>query len=185
MTAERSFEPNRIRTAKQDSGGQGPSRVGRAVGIFLLMALLGGAGWYVWQQGGLDFGGTQMADSDNAATDSSGGGLARGPDSAALTSDDVEQGAQALDAPRQHAPRRDGLDHCRARGGDPRVAPVDPSDRSPPGRRARGPGDAQAPGHPHPLPGVHVRVAQPGRAPRDLSFRPSLTRRRSTLRRYR
>jgi hypothetical protein len=104
MAAERSFEPNRIRTAKQDSGGQGPSRIGRAVGIFLLMALLGGAGWYVWQQGGFDFGGTQMADSDNAGTDTSGGGLARGPDSAALTSDDVEQGAQALDAKFQRTP---------------------------------------------------------------------------------
>jgi uncharacterized protein DUF4339 len=104
MTPERSFEPNRIRAAKDDSGGQGPSRVGRAVGILLLMALLGGAGWYVWQQGGLDLGGTQTADTNDTANDSSSGGLARGPDSAALTSDDVEQGAQALDAKFQRTP---------------------------------------------------------------------------------
>jgi len=54
-TPERSFEPNRIRVAqgsrdRQLSGGR------RALGIILLLVILGGAGgWYAWHSGALDF----------------------------------------------------------------------------------------------------------------------------------
>jgi hypothetical protein len=49
-----SFEPNRIRVA-QESHDSGKSGARRALGILVLVALLGGGGWFAWQSGGLDF----------------------------------------------------------------------------------------------------------------------------------
>ena len=50
--AERSFEPNRIRVA-QGSDDSRKSGARRALGIVVLLALLGGGGWYAWQSGAI------------------------------------------------------------------------------------------------------------------------------------
>ena len=46
-----SFEPDRIRVARGSNDSGGRSGVRRAVGALVLLALLGGGGWYVWKSG--------------------------------------------------------------------------------------------------------------------------------------
>jgi hypothetical protein len=103
---ERSFEPSRIRVAR-DGGSDAPSRKGRVIGVGVLLALLAvGGGWYYWQKGSGDTAtdseiatikapppATQPAE---AATDTA----AAPPVSSAV----VDEGAQELDAKFQKTP---------------------------------------------------------------------------------
>lgn len=65
---ERSFEPNRIRVAKASPEGE-PRRLGRVLGIALVVLLLAGAGiWYFTQQGSVPgTGPAEIADGANEA----------------------------------------------------------------------------------------------------------------------
>ena len=67
----RSFEPNRIRVAKASPEGE-PRRLGRVLGIVLVVLLLAGAGtWYFTQQGSVPgIGPTEIADGANKAATS-------------------------------------------------------------------------------------------------------------------
>lgn len=105
-TPERSFEPKRIRVAQgsrddRSSGGR------RALGIVLLLVILGAAGgWYAWHSGGLDFirdklaGGSATGEvptvtaPDAAQTQTA----AQPPAAPAVSQEAVDAGAQQLDA---------------------------------------------------------------------------------------
>ena len=106
-TPERSFEPNRIRVARgsrdsQSSGGR------RALGIVLLLVILGGVGgWYAWQGGGLDFIRDKMAGGSGTgevptvtAPDASQTTqtAAQSPPGPAVSPEAVDAGARQLDA---------------------------------------------------------------------------------------
>jgi len=104
--AERSFEPDRIRVAR-DSGSDAPSKKGRMISVGLLLVLVaGGGGWYLWQKG--SFGGgdkpgeiaTIKAPPATPPAGSTGETTATAPVSTAA----VEEGAQELDAKFQKTP---------------------------------------------------------------------------------
>lgn len=77
--------------------------MGRVVGILLILALVGGGGWYVFQQGGIEL--PSGSGTETAATDPTfPRGAPSSADGADPSSADVDQGAQALDAKFQRTP---------------------------------------------------------------------------------
>lgn len=68
QNVERSFEPDRIRAAKVSPEGE-PRRLGRVLGVAMVVLLLAGAGtWYFMQQGGVPgIGVTEIADGTSEA----------------------------------------------------------------------------------------------------------------------
>jgi len=105
---ERSFEPERIRVARGDSGTQ-PSRAARLAGIGLILALLAGGGWFFFLHKGASETGpletveapkSEQSPSSSAATQTA----AQTPPLPPVSQAEVEQGAQALDARFQHTP---------------------------------------------------------------------------------
>ena len=103
---ERSFEPNRIRVAR-DTGSSAPSRKGRAMGVGVLLALLAvGGGWYYWQNGDGATDGTAEIATIKAPPPASqpAEGATDTAAAPAVSAADVEQGAQALDAKFQQTP---------------------------------------------------------------------------------
>jgi hypothetical protein len=104
---EHTFEPNRIRVA-QGSDDSGKPGARRALGIIVLLALLGGGGWYVWQSGAVGMLGDQISSTQEGeqvptvAAPADGATPAPAADTpAAATPVDpaqVEAGAQALDS---------------------------------------------------------------------------------------
>jgi hypothetical protein len=105
-TAERSFEPDRIRVA-QGSHDSRASGGRRALGLVLLLLLIGGGGgWYAWHSGSLDFLRDKFASAKEgeqvptvSAPDAT---TATAPTNAApvtpATSAEVDAGAQQLDS---------------------------------------------------------------------------------------
>jgi hypothetical protein len=105
---ERSFEPERIRVARGDSGTQ-PSRAARLAGIGLILALLAGGGWFFFlHKGASETGPLETVEapksepnpSSSAATQTA----AQTPPLPPVSQAEVEQGAQALDARFQQTP---------------------------------------------------------------------------------
>jgi hypothetical protein len=105
---ERSFEPERIRVARGDSGTQ-PSRAARLAGIGLILALLAGGGWFFFLHKGASETGpletveapkSEQSPSSSAATQTA----AQTPPLPPVSQAEVEQGAQALDARFQQTP---------------------------------------------------------------------------------
>ncbi len=105
---ERSFEPERIRVARGDSGTQ-PSRAARLAGIGLILALLAGGGWFFFLHKGASETGpletveapkSEQSPSSSAATQTA----AQTPPPPPVSQAEVEQGAQALDARFQQTP---------------------------------------------------------------------------------
>jgi hypothetical protein len=105
---ERSFEPERIRVARGDSGTQ-PSRAARLAGIGLILALLAGGGWFFFLHKGASETGpletveapkSEQSPSSSAATQTA----AQTPPLPPVSQAEVEQGAQALDARFQRTP---------------------------------------------------------------------------------
>jgi hypothetical protein len=105
---ERSFEPERIRVARGDSGTQ-PSRAARLAGIGLILALLAGGGWFFFlHKGAFETGPletveapkSEQSPSSSAATQTA----AQTPPLPPVSQAEVEQGAQALDARFQKTP---------------------------------------------------------------------------------
>jgi hypothetical protein len=101
--AERSFEPERIRVAR-DSGSDAPSARGRVVGFAVLLALIAAGGWYVWQSRSLENAGSKPVETAKSAETPSAQPSAAGPETAALSPAAVEDSAQALDAKFQRTP---------------------------------------------------------------------------------
>ena len=106
---ERSFEPKRIRAAQEPDDGQ-PSRTSRMIGLGLvLVLLLAGGGWYLWQKSSK---GGEAASSEAAVTGPSDTAPAEAPTQTAElapgieapSSDAVDAGAEALDAKFQQTP---------------------------------------------------------------------------------
>jgi hypothetical protein len=98
---ERSFEPDRIRVARGGDEG-GPSRGRRIAGLALLIALLAGGGWYVWQQGRGEAPGDKPAEIAN--TEEPASSSAPDASAASQTPAQLEEGTQALDAKFQQTP---------------------------------------------------------------------------------
>ncbi|MGZ5822602.1 MAG: DUF4339 domain-containing protein [Hyphomicrobium sp.] len=105
---ERSFEPERIRVARGDSGTQ-PSRAARLAGIGLILALLAGGGWFFFLHKGASETGpletveapkSEQSPSSSAATQTA----AQTPPPPPVSQAEVDQGAQALDARFQQTP---------------------------------------------------------------------------------
>lgn len=105
---ERSFEPERIRVARGDSGTR-PSRAARLAGIGLILALLAGGGWFFFLHKGASETGpletveapkSEQSPSSSAATQTA----AQTPPLPPVSQAEVEQGAQALDARFQQTP---------------------------------------------------------------------------------
>lgn len=105
---ERSFEPERIRVARGDSGTQ-PSRAARLAGIGLILALLAGGGWFFFLHKGASETGpletveapkSEQSPSSSAATQTA----PQTPPLPPVSQAEVEQGAQALDARFQQTP---------------------------------------------------------------------------------
>ena len=105
---ERSFEPERIRVARGDSGTQ-PWRAARLAGIGLILALLAGGGWFFFLHKGASETGpletveapkSEQSPSSSAATQTA----AQTPPPPPVSQAEVEQGAQALDARFQQTP---------------------------------------------------------------------------------
>ncbi len=104
--AERSFEPNRIRVA-QGSDDSRKSGARRALGIVVLLALLGGGGWYAWQSGtiaSLTEGLSSAKQGEQVPTVAAPGGstttvpAAETPSVTPATAAEVDAGAQELDS---------------------------------------------------------------------------------------
>lgn len=103
---DHTFEPDRIRVARGSSGAA-PSRGKRVAGILVLLLLIGGgAGWYLWQNGGLSLPGTQTADegaetpvvrNDTATTTPPAAPGSASPDA-------IQQQENSLDAKYQQTP---------------------------------------------------------------------------------
>jgi len=103
---QHSFEPQRIRVA-QGSDDNRKSGARRALGMVVLLALLGGGGWYVWRSGAI----TSLTDSFSsskegeqvptvAAPDGSTATVAatESPPAPAVSTAEVDAGAQELDS---------------------------------------------------------------------------------------
>jgi hypothetical protein len=103
---ERSFEPNRIRVAQGSDDSRAPRRR-RALGIVVLLALLGGCGWYVWQSGTI----ASLTDSLSSSKEGEQVPTVAAPDGSASTATaaqtpaapaasaaEVDAGAQELDS---------------------------------------------------------------------------------------
>jgi hypothetical protein len=107
-SSERSFEPERIRVARGDSGTQ-PSRAARLAGIGLILALLAGGGWFFFLHKGASETGpletveapkSEQSPSSSAATQTA----AQTPPLPPVSQAEVDKGAQALDARFQQTP---------------------------------------------------------------------------------
>ncbi len=109
---ERSFEPGRIRVAR-DTDRSGPSRTRRiAGGAVLLVLIVAGGGWYVWQKGSAQVAGDKPAAATTANSETPA--PAPQPDKTAtatptppaeqVSPEAVEKGAEELDAKFQKTP---------------------------------------------------------------------------------
>ncbi len=101
--AQPTFEPDRIRVSQGSDDRRG-SGARRAVGLVVLLALLGGGGWYAWQSGTfsqLSAGLTSTSEGEQvptvAAPDSTTAPAAETTVAPTVSSAEVEAGAQQLD----------------------------------------------------------------------------------------
>lgn len=100
---ERSFEPGRIRVAR-DTGAQAPSGRGRTMGVVVLLALLAAAGgWYMWQNGSPEGAADKPVEAATPSSEPVEAATQAAP-IAPVSPAAVDEGAQALDAKFQKTP---------------------------------------------------------------------------------